>query len=260
MATVMKCVDCPERSFDSAGSARGHANRLGHQLVEIDEALAGESTSLEDIAEDVAPETEETALAKYPALTGELGEELEALADSIRANYEIGANAVRLEWQAYRAIAEALAKARVLLRGDNEYGRWVKEQNFPFATTRTKELRMIGERIDAAQEYVDTSVEETGQVPGLRKIKAAIYPKVTDLDEEADDDEDEGEVDVTPRKTALELIQGFLYGSAAEAFASASLEDEDYWNAVPADDRNALAKEFERLNRRMQTIVEIWRQ
>lgn len=259
MALVTKCVDCPDRQFDNPGSARGHANRMGHQLVEIDEALAGEATDLETIAEDVAPETGDTAIAKYPEMTGELGEQLDSLADQIRTSYAAGQQAVAMAWDARYRIAQALAQARKLLRSDLEYGRWVKEQNFPFASTVRGYLQWVGEYQEEAKEIVDTSVEENGDPPALRKVASELKSRHKPKPPKEDEDEDDEEEDAPPRHTATELIHAFLYGNAAENFASVGSDDEDFWSTVSADDRRSFAREFETLNRRMGEILEHWR-
>jgi hypothetical protein len=236
---------------------------MGHHTVEVDSALmGGEPASLEGVADEVAP-IEGVVLDATPApLTGELGAQLEALADQIRANYATGQKAVATAWEARYRIGEALAQARTLLRGDLEYGRWVKEQNFPFATTTQGYLTWVGNYLEEAQEIVDTGVEETGEPPALRKVAQELknrhQPKKPKERPEAsadDGDEDEIDEDLLPSP----VLNEFLYGRATELFSGVPLTAE-YWNQIPAEARSSAAKEFRRLIDRMVAINDFWKE
>lgn len=264
VATITKCVECPEREFDNPGSARGHANRMGHHTVEVDAALMGQDPdTLEAVADSVAPETAEVSVGGAPALTGELGAQLEELADRIRRNYATGQKAVATAWEARFQIAEALAEARKLLRGDLEFGRWVKEQAFPFASTVRGYLQWVGEYPDEARELVDTSVEEAGEPPALRKVAAELKsrhaPKKPKAEPtEADEDMEEDEAD-DREVSAEQALNGFLYSAGTDTFSQVGVDGVD-WLSIPAADRRTATKEFRRLIDQMVKIVDLWKE
>lgn len=266
MATIVKCIECPERTFDNPGSARGHANRMGHHTVEVDAALMGEETgTLEDLADEVVEEQPEpmTGIVLEP-LTGELGAQLDELAERIRSNYNRGQKAVIVAWESRYIIGESLAQARKLLRGDLEYGRWVKEQDFPFAKTTQGYLTWVGNYLDEAQEIVTEGIETAGEPPALRKVAQELKnrhaEKKPTVEAETDEAEDAADEEATTTLSAEQVLNRFLYGNPAlETFASAPM-DAAYWADIPDSDRRTASREFRLLIDRMVAINDLWKE
>lgn len=157
--TVMRCEDCPDREFDNPGSARGHANRLGHHLIGVSLAL---------VVKEGRPQP----------LTGAVRAELEALAGVIRLNVELGQKAVGRAWEARFVIGQQMARARELLRSDLEFGRWIKEQEFGFGGTRAKQFLILGQHEAEARNLLDTMVSRSDEVGWRPVLKAIAPPKV----------------------------------------------------------------------------------
>lgn len=245
MALNTVCSECPERVFDNPGSARGHANRVGHHLVEVQADLVVIDGKRDDALED------------YPILTGELGAQLDALAEAIRAQYDVGRKATGVAWKARFAIGAAMVEARRLLRGDLEFGRWVKDQAFPFGKTYANLYRRLGEKAPDAQQLLDTVASRSGSAEdyGFARVVREIDPPapreprmVVSVVPDADED--------TVASPALTAIRDLLFSNALNTIMDAPLTIE-YWD-VPADERASASHEFKLICERLIAINKLW--
>jgi len=93
------------------------------------------------------------------------------------------AESIRSHWKATEedrfAIGRDLLEARERFPGDLEFGRWLRESNFPFTRQWALTLRLAAENEPAVREALTTQVV-SGDTPNLKKaVQVVLHPLAT---------------------------------------------------------------------------------